>query len=237
MTVSDLAKDSRAAGEVLPPVTLSAQQEVDHRMANSLQLVAAMLSMQRREIVDPAAREGLQTAIDRIGAIGAVHRQLYRSDDAQLVDIAEYLLELARGLELSYGTAEVPHGVHVDVEQALVSAEFASLIGIMTTELVINACKHAYRSDQPGDVDVSMAFRSDGFEMEVRDYGRGSTGESFDASEGLGSHIIKVVTRRLGGTMERHSEAGGTRFVLKGALPALRKARTGRGGALSASTQ
>jgi two-component sensor histidine kinase len=232
MMVSNLTNDMRASGVVLPPLVVSAQQEIDHRMANSLQLVAAMLSLQRRQIADVQAQDALQTAVDRIGAIASVHRQLYRSGDAQLVDVAEYLLELAHSLELSYGTVEVPHIIHVDVEQAMVPAEFASLIGILTTELVINACKHAYRSDQPGDVDLSMVFRPEGFEMQVRDYGAGAESSAFDSSAGLGNHIVKVVTHRLGGTISHHREAEGTRFVLKGALPIIPKNARSCSGAL-----
>ncbi|PNA90840.1 two-component system sensor histidine kinase/response regulator, partial [Pseudomonas sp. MPR-AND1B] len=84
----------------LPPMPEpSAADEVNHRVANSLQLLAAMVSIEARGIVDPLALAALDMTQRRIGAIAGVHRLLYQVRDARSVDMAAYLGELAGDLE------------------------------------------------------------------------------------------------------------------------------------------
>lgn len=203
---------------VLPPVSVSPQQETNHRIANSLQLVMALLGSQARLVADPGARDALEAAVQRVSAITSVHRQLYRTRSGEGIDAADYLKELAPALEAACGRGLGDGRVRIDAEHIVVPPEFASALGILVTELVMNACKHAYGPGLAGDVDVCLhRARNRDFVLEVRDYGLRSSGER--QGGGLGSNIIDLMSRRLG---HRHGYARskrGTRFVLSGSIP------------------
>lgn len=204
---------------VLPPVSVSPQQETDHRIANSLQLVMALLASQARLVADPDARDALEAAVQRVSAISSVHRQLYRASSGEGVDAADYLKELAPALEAACGRGFGDGRVRVDAEHIVVPLEFASALGILVTELVMNACKHAYGPGVAGNVDVCLyRARNRDFILEVRDYGlRGSSGAR--QGRGLGSNIIDLMSRRLGHRHGYARSARGTRFILSGSIP------------------
>lgn len=194
------------------------RQEADHRIANSLQLLSALLSSQRREITDPEARAALETSVQRIGAIAGVHRQLYRSHGENGVDLCAYLMDLLDGLRASFSCEN--REIHLEAEPGITPGDFAAVIGIIVTELVINACKHAYAADQQGAIEVVLAIdAARGFTLEVRDLGRGRT-EQKQPVQGLGSQVVDLMTRKLDAHARYVPVAVGTSFVMTGKVPA-----------------
>ncbi|WP_420137789.1 sensor histidine kinase [Sphingomonas sp.] len=208
-----------AAGPVtVLPADPSDHQEVDHRVANSLQLITALLSLQAQRSPDPMLRDALTAAMHRVTAIGSVHRQLCQSGSPGSIDIASYLVDLAVGLE--QGGRGGCRQVYVHAEPVLVPASFASILGILVTELVMNALKHAYAPGGPGDVDICLFFPSaSDFWMEVRDYGQASTGPETPHHAGLGTDIINVMSRRLQATHCLRRDDQGMRFSIRGKVP------------------
>lgn len=204
----------RPALVVLPPAPEpSSADEVNHRIANSLQLLSAMVSIEARGVADPAARAALDKTQQRIGAIASVHRHLYRTRDASVIDLAAYLEEL--GGELEAGCADPAAGRRVLVQAApvWVAAEEATAIGIIVSELVGNACKYAYAADEPGDVRIALRpLPPRGYVLEVEDRGRG-LGGSVDGT-GLGRRLVEMMAARLGAWHGYQDAQPGTRFAL-----------------------
>ncbi|AXB80406.1 sensor histidine kinase [Novosphingobium sp. P6W] len=193
------------------------RREADHRIANSLQLLSALLSSQCREVSDPDARAALETSVQRIGAIAGVHRQLYKSPGQNSVDLCAYLMDLLAGLQESFSCEH--RQIHLEADPVNTPSEFASVVGIIVTELVINACKHAYAADQHGSITVTLAIDgARGFILEVRDRGRGRRYEG-QTDLGLGSRIIDLMTRQLGADARYAPVTVGTSFVITGGLP------------------
>jgi len=193
------------------------RREADHRIANSLQLLSALLSSQGREIRDPAARAALETSVQRIGAIAHVHRQLYKSHGETGIDLCAYLMDLLAGLQGSFSCEN--RKIHLSAEPVVTPSDFASVIGIIVTEIVINACKHAYASDQQGAIEVVLAIdAARGFTLEVRDRGCGRSDDG-QPSQGLGSRIVDLMTRKLDAVARYAPVAIGTSFVMTGELP------------------
>jgi hypothetical protein len=158
MTLATMFADSPAMTVLPPAPEPSSADEINHRIANSLQLLSAMVSVEASGIADPAARAALDTTRRRIGAIASVHRQLYRVHGSEMVDLRAYLDEL--GEELERGCADADSGRRVIVRAAPleVPPEEATSIGILVSELVANTCKYAYAPGAPGDV-VVRAYR------------------------------------------------------------------------------
>ncbi|MDQ2878965.1 MAG: response regulator, partial [Pseudomonadota bacterium] len=148
--------------------------EVNHRVANSLQIVSAMVRMQAAALTDPAARGALADTQHRIDAIGQVHRRLYSSDDVEHVDMQEYLGALVTELGETWSTLTAPRRLLLDAEPIRLPTDRAVSLGIVVTELVSNACKYAYDGKDGGEVRVALRRDDDRhFTLVVEDDGVG----------------------------------------------------------------
>jgi two-component sensor histidine kinase len=197
--------------EILPPLCEpSAADEANHRIANSLQLVAAMIAMEAHKVSDPAALAALDMTGRRIGAIAGVHRQLYQAGAGGTVDLAAYLTAL--GGELAGAYAGAGRMILVDAASVTVAAEEAGAIGLIVSELVINACKYAYAMGEAGSVSIALRPTAGGYRLEVADHGRGMGGGV--RGGGHGSTLIQAMAKRLGGRCAWQDARPGTHFVL-----------------------
>jgi two-component sensor histidine kinase len=202
---------------VLPPETMR-RQEVDHRVANSLQLISSLLSLQARQAADVSVRDALGIAAHRIDAVGAIHKCLHQSGSLSSIDIAAYLFDLAETIEQSFGGAGCKR-ILAHVQSQMVSPDFASALGIMVTELVINACKHAYAPGEAGDIEVRLSFPSrTQFRLEVRDFGGRYNHRAKAGPPGLGTTIIHAMCCKLDATFTYLANPAGTRFLAGGVV-------------------
>jgi two-component sensor histidine kinase len=191
-------------------------EEVNHRLANSLQLISALISLEARGVSDPTAREVLEATRRRIVAVGEVHRRLYQSGAEGSVDLAEYLAELAMRLEQGLGG---DRRIRVVGRPAVVSAQRAAAVGVIVTEVVINAWKHAYGPDESGDVHIKVCSPwPDRFALEVRDHGRGRPADDGHRVDGAGAKIVEAMARQLGAEHAYLPTPQGARFALSGPL-------------------
>ena len=201
---------------VLPPVEMpSALEEVHHRVANHLQLLEASVRFEAMRRDEPALIGVLAAISDRIAAIAAVHRHLYRSNDGgELLDLSAYVQELAG--TIGRGIAFSSDGVIVDVANGRVEtrAGDAALVGILLTELVGNACKHAYAPGSAGRVTVRLApLGGGGYSLSVEDEGRGRPEDG--GRRGLGTRLIDAITCQLGATYVWRDLEPGSAFILE----------------------
>lgn len=219
-----LERDSRGSARATPvPAPWTARDmpshlEANHRIANSLQLLSALLSSEGRGVADPVARSALDVSVQRIAAIAGIHRQLYQTREAELVDLGAYLVDLVRGLQAGYCASVGHRRLHLEVDPATVPAEFATTLGVIVTELVINACKHAYAADERGDVEIAVAVGPAGFTLTVRDQGAGRPMQG--GTDGLGSRILDLMARRLHAEGGYVAGEGGTAYRIAGPLAA-----------------
>jgi chemotaxis family two-component system sensor kinase Cph1 len=117
--------------------------EVNHRVQNSLQLVSGFLSMQARASDSSAAKADLTEAQRRLSAVSLVHRRLYRGEQVQVIDAAQYMEELCADTISSMGQ-EWAQCLSLDLAPVIVSTDQAIPIGLVLTELIININKFAY---------------------------------------------------------------------------------------------
>lgn len=182
-------------------------KEVDHRVQNSLQLVSAFLSLQAREAGDPVVAAHLKEAQSRLSAVAQVHRRLYRDDQIQSVDLSRYLEELAGDIKGSLG-AEWASGMRLSLAPVLVPTDRAVSIGLIVTELVINATKYAY-GGAPGPIHIALEQHLDRLRLIVADQGNGA-----GSGEGFGSRMLATMAQRLSGTIERVDNHPGLRVIV-----------------------
>jgi two-component sensor histidine kinase len=190
-------------------------REVNHRVANSLQLVASLVTMQQKsEGLDPGAREALVEAHNRIHAIAQIHRRLYTSDDVRFVAMESYLSGLVEELEAAMKAAGREHTIVLRAEPVRVGTDRAVSVGVIVTELVTNAFKYAYPSDVHGDIRIRLSRSGDQCRLEVEDDGVGLDEAGVPKGSGLGTRIVRAMTSTLGTTIAYEPKTVGTRAVL-----------------------
>jgi len=218
---SALERDKMAAEEQLRAgnARLAALlSEVNHRVANSLQLVSAMVGMQASAIGDGTARAALEDTQRRIAAIAQVHRRLYTSDDVEQVDMLEYLGALVEELGETWSSASTQRILSLAAEPIRLPTDRAVSLGVIVTELVSNACKYAYPA-RSGEVRVGLARDGDGhFILSVEDDGVGMTAGDAPRGTGLGTKLIRAMAQSLQSAVEYDSRRQGVRATLRAAL-------------------
>jgi two-component sensor histidine kinase len=193
--------------------------EVNHRVANSLQLVTAMVQLQAGAVTDEAARAALHDTQRRIGAIAQVHRRLYTSGDVQSVDMRDYLEALVGELADAWSTDEAPRAMRVDADPIRLPTDRAVSLGVIVTELVTNACKYAYPPHTPGEVRIAFTRDgADGFVLAVEDDGRGMEADQAPRGTGLGTRLIRAMAQSLQSAVEYDPAHLGVRATLRAAI-------------------
>ena len=190
--------------------------EVNHRVANSLQLVSAFVHMQARTLDEDegVARAALDDTQRRIAAIAQVHKRLYTSASVETVDMADYLSSLVDELGETWSTPNAPRHIRLTAEPLRLATDKAVALGIIITELVTNACKYAYPADSAGEVRVAL-FDAGGtqFSLRVEDDGCGLVpGET--KGTGLGTKLIRAMAQTLKAKLDYAPSDRGVHVVL-----------------------
>ena len=216
--IAELSAEREALTRALEQKEILAR-EVDHRVKNSLQIVAGVMRLQGRTVTDPMARAAFEDTYARVMSVARVHDSLHRSEDIESVDLGETLRQLCG--DLAAGMAGAAQRLEVEATPGLtVSSRTAVALSLVATELVTNALKYAYEPGEPGRVEVRAKARpSGGVEVRVCDFGRGlpsnwDTRPRHDGG-GLGMRVIRAMLDRIGARLEVGSAIGpGTCFTV-----------------------
>ncbi len=193
--------------------------EVNHRVANSLALVAALIRLQVSSSKNEDVREALSETQARITAIAGMHRSLYTSDDVRQVEMDKYLETLVQEVQRSVKMESSGPSIHLDAEPVSLTSDRAVSVGMIVTELLTNAIKYAYPPGTVGEVRVILQRTQPGSALlSVEDDGIGLEEGSTPKGTGLGSRIIRSMAATLGSTIEYVPASSGTRAQLNLAL-------------------
>ena len=185
--------------------------EVNHRVANSLAMVSALVGLQANAIDNEEARSALAETQVRIQAIAGVHRHLYTTDDVRSIDLGEYLQSLAAELETTMQAKETATRILVNVQNITIPTEKAASVGVIVTELVTNALKYAYAEGQAGEIRIALIRAGEqNIGLIVEDDGVGWEGTGAPQGTGLGSRIVKAMAASLGATVSYANKVPGT---------------------------
>lgn len=196
-------------------------READHRIKNSLQLVASLLGIQRTRLSNEDAIAALEGAIARVRAVAETHRALNESIDLRNVAFGRMLSDLC-----SHAAEFNPNvTVTCSAEGALeLDAERAMPLGMIVSEALINAVRHAYPSGRSGEVLARAGERGEFLAIEIADRGIGYRSEAQLAGPSLGTTIIRSLARQIGAELEIDSTPGqGTTLTIR--LPRLAPAK------------
>jgi len=187
-------------------------KEINHRVKNSLQLVAGMLRLQAGD--DPQIGQRLKEASSRIMAIGRAHDRLYRSPQVEKIELADYLSDICHDLNGATPNCDVYFEA---LAPLLLNTDQAIGLALVVTELVSNAAKHAYPDGEHGSIWVRLA-RTDGevAQVSVCDEGVGLPPDfEIDKKVGLGMRLVMALAKQTQAQLRIERHARGTEFVLE----------------------
>jgi two-component sensor histidine kinase len=185
-------------------------QEIDHRVKNSLALVAGLLSMQSRGSPNPDLKRALADAEARVHTIAEVHDRLWKQGGVRTVHLDEFMNELCE----RFASAGPEHQFIWDIAPVMISADRAITLGLLANELITNVYKYAYPG---GSGALSLTIHPHDETrlcLVVTDHGVGLPDGAQASTQGLGMKVIATLSRQLHGEAKWQSAEPGTRFTL-----------------------
>ena len=194
-------------------------QEVQHRVANSLQIIASVLMQSARKVQSEEARGYLKDAHQRVMSIAAVQSQLAMSQ-ANEVALRPYFSQLCDSLAVSMISDPAALSITVDVVDSHVDPNKSVSLGLIVTELVINALKHAFPDQRRGRIAVRYRSNGPAWTLSVTDDGVGMPTGHPGAKAGLGTGIIEALTKHLHARVDVSGAEPGTAIKVSGSTGA-----------------
>jgi two-component sensor histidine kinase len=211
MSVTDVT-DARISEELKDRLLREKEvllQELQHRVANSLQIIASVLMQSARRVRSKPARGHILDAGNRVMSIAALQRQLSASQLDE-VAVSRYFTELCASIGASMIGKDERIVLKVHADGSMVKAEDSVRLGLIVTELVINALKHGFPSGRSGRIDVDYQSQGSGWRLSVRDDGVGMPADRAGIKAGLGTSIVDALALQLRATVEVKDANPGT---------------------------
>jgi two-component sensor histidine kinase len=189
-------------------------KELQHRVANSLQIIASVLMQSARRVQSEETRTQLHNAHHRVMSIATLQKQLSVStkDDVALRD---YLKDLCASLGASMIDSEDRITLVSTTDDTITKANVSVSLGLIVTELVINALKHAFPGrNQKGHIGVDYRAAGDGWTLTVGDNGIGMPVGDEELKPGLGTGIVEALSRQLDAVVEVTAQSPGTKVAI-----------------------
>lgn len=189
-------------------------REVQHRVANSLQIIASILMQSARRIQSDEARGYLKSAHDRVISLASLQLQLSRSETDD-VALKPYLRHLCESLSASMIQDERHTAIRVTVDETVLPANVSVSLGLIVTELVINALKHAFPDNRAGLITIDYQASGGTWTLVVSDDGIGMPDPASETRAGLGTSIVEALARQLEATVVVSDVGPGTRITVE----------------------
>ena len=201
-------------------------REMRHRIANSLQIIASILLLKAKSVSSEETKNELRAAHQRVMSVAAVQGHLNTSDGIEQIEMGPYLTKLSAGLAASMVGPKQAIDITVAASEGSLPTSHAVSIGLIVTELIINAIKYAFpRARRSARIRVTFETAQSDWKLTVSDNGVGrQPREDSDASTGLGAALISALAKQLKAQISEESSARGltvevTRSTFQSHLP------------------
>jgi two-component sensor histidine kinase len=187
-------------------------QELQHRVANSLQIIASVLLQNAKQVDSDETRLHLRDAHLRVMSVAAIQHQLARATIGE-VELRPYFTDLCRSIGASMIRDHDLLTLDVTADASIAESDVSVSLGLIVTELVINALKHAFPDQRSGKIVVDYHSSELGWTLSVSDDGVGMP-HATETRSGLGSTIVQALARKLDAAVEIFDTDPGTRVSI-----------------------
>lgn len=190
-------------------------RELHHRVKNNMQLVSSLINLHDEMIADPDARRNMEELRLRVLSIAAVHERLYESAEVGAVDLGEYFVGMVEELRHAYVRPGAQVTFITTVESLAGDLRIAVPLGLILSEIVINAYKHAFVGRAEGTIELFLRSSGGVAELVVADDGVGMPDTApTHAASGFGLQMIDGLAQQIGGGAQCVPVASGTRWEI-----------------------
>lgn len=190
-------------------------QELQHRVANSLQIIASVLMQSAKRVQSAETRLHLHDAHSRVMPIAMLQRQLSVTQ-LKSVALRAYFADLCRSIAASMIGDPRKIALEAVVDDTTTSSDVSVSMGLIVTELVINSIKHAFPDEGPGGrIIVSFADEKGAWLLSVSDNGAGMAADEERGKPGLGTGIVEALSKQLDATVTVQNANPGTRVEIR----------------------
>jgi two-component sensor histidine kinase len=199
-------------------------QEVQHRVANSLQIIASVILQTARKSQSEETRIHLHDTHQRVMSVALLQQQLAATSVGE-VELRDYFNRLCASIGASMIRDHGQISLRTSIDQSAVSADVSVSLGLIVTELVINALKHAFPGGEKGKILVGYGSDGPNWTLSVSDDGVGMPPDSGSAKRGLGSSIVEALARQLHAGVHVRGAKPGTKVSIESDSAAVATAR------------
>lgn len=210
--VTDAREEARLKDDLIRDKAILLQ-EVQHRVANSLQIIASVLMQSARRVQSEEVRGHLHNAHHRVMSIAALQRQLSTSS-AGNVALRHYFTQLCQSLGASMIADPDRLKIEVTTDDSTVEADVSISLGLIVTELVINALKHAFPDERTGTITIGFTSSGDDWTLSIIDDGVGMPAGTAAPKPGLGTGIVEALVKNLNGEIHIGDADPGTAVTI-----------------------
>lgn len=190
-------------------------RELQHRVKNSLSIIASLVGFESDRIDNLAMKEILEHIRNRIISVSQVYDMLYETQEIKEIQLDQYLRQLAEYLMKTFNAGRArPVELRMDHDEVRISTKRAIPAGLILNELLTNAMKHAFPDDRQGSIAMTLVRRGDNVVLTVADDGAGlPRGFDINKSKGLGLVLVRTLATQLGARVE-YAGGKGSRFCI-----------------------
>jgi two-component sensor histidine kinase len=189
-------------------------EELQHRVANSLQIIASILLIKARTVQSEETRLQLEDAHKRVLSVAAVQKHLHATGHGRSIEVGTYLTKLCETLAESMIGDSRPITLKVDADSGTVMSNQAVSIGLVVTELVMNSLKHAFPGEKP-DAAILVTYKAadTDWKLTISDNGIGKPNPDISQKKtegGLGTSLVQALAKQLDAQLDIASDSYGT---------------------------
>lgn len=183
-------------------------QEIHHRVKNNLQLISSLLKWQTESIHDDRIISVISEGRSRIKSMALIHEALYQSNNLAYIKLDTYIGNLLEYLKCIHdGSCQV--AIHKQIDDGTVDVDMAVPIGLIVTELVSNAFKHAFHFATAGKIEVLFYHEAPyTYILKVSDNGIGIQEELMNSTTTMGMELVKILVKQIKGQLEVYNDDG-----------------------------
>jgi PAS domain S-box-containing protein len=191
-------------------------QEMQHRVANSLQIIASILLIKARTVQSEETRLQLEDAHQRVLSVAAVQQHLQVTGRGAPIEVGPYLTKLCETLAQSMIGDSRSISLKVEADPGVVVSHQAVSIGLIVTELVMNALKHAFPHEkEDAAIRVSYKVSENDWKLMISDNGDGKPNLSASLKKGgLGTSLVQSLAKQLDAGVETASSSSGVTVTI-----------------------
>lgn len=184
-------------------------KEIHHRVKNNLQVISSLLDLQSDNISDKAALSAVEDGQSRVKAMALIHQNLYQNENVGSISFKDYSSQLIKQVASVYSIGNKVE-IELKMDTTFFDIDTAIPVGLILNELVSNAYKYAFKSEEKGKLSIQLEEISEGeYCLLINDNGEGLP-SNFEVSKAksLGLRLVHRLSRQLYGKVEYVYEQG-----------------------------